>query len=206
MAGENKAPADVTVTDVTVTMVRDNLEDFPQAELPAGYRLRGYREGDREVWTALQLAAEPIIDVTPDLFDRQFAHALEAMPDRAFFLETLDGTPAGSITAWWEPKLSEPGARGRIHWVVIHPDFQGRGLAKPMMTHAMRRLARSHAAAMLGTSTGRPWAIKVYLDFGFRPDPEELAKPEIVEGWRHVQGIIAHPALAQCLAGVERVE
>ena len=33
---------------------------------------------------------------------------------------------------------------------------------------------------MLGTSSDRTWALKVYLDFGFYPDPAEMkAKPEV---------------------------
>jgi len=190
--------ADGISQSVDVKMVRANLEGFPVVELPAGYRMRTYRDGDRQTWTDLHLAAERFVKVTPELFDRQFGHALPALADRMFFLETLDGTPVGSITAWWGRQYEEAiSEQGRIHWVVIHPAYQRRGLAKPMMTHAMRRLAQSHDSALLGTATGRPWAIKVYLDYGFRPDPAELARPEIVNGWRQVQRIIAHPALAQ---------
>jgi hypothetical protein len=69
-----------------------------------------------------------------------------------------------------------------------------------MMTHAMNRLAQSHPNAMLGTSTGRIWAIKVYLDFGFYPDPRELeAKPEVIEGWTQVQAQLNHPLLTKSL-------
>ena len=184
-------------------MVCDDLHGYPVFDVPAGYRMRSYREGDREVWTALHMAAERFFEVTPELFDRQFGHALDALADRMFFLETLDGTPAGSITAWWEDEYETPGTRGRIHWVVIDPAYQRRGLAKPMMTRAMRRLAQGHAAAVLGTATGRPWAIKVYLDFGFLPDPDELGRPDIVQGWRQVQQVIGHPALARTLEALD---
>ncbi len=164
--------------------------------------MRTYRDDDRQTWTDLHLAAERFVQVTPELFDRQFGHAFPALADRMFFLETLDGTPVGSITAWWGRQYEEAiSEQGRIHWVVIHPAYQRRGFAKPMMTHAMCRLAQSHDSALLGTATGRPWAIKVYLDYGFRPDPAELARPEIVNGWRQVQRIIAHPALAKAVDG-----
>ncbi|MET9019175.1 GNAT family N-acetyltransferase, partial [Actinopolymorpha sp. NPDC004070] len=118
-----------------------------------------------------------------------------------FFVETLGGEPAGSITAWWEHDRHNPDERGRIHWVVVHPDHQRRGLTKPMMTRAMRRLADSHPSAVLGTSTGRTWALKVYLDFGFHPDPDELAsKPEVAAGWHGVQARLRHPLLATFLS------
>ena len=36
---------------------------------------------------------------------------------------------------------------------------------------------------------------KVYLDFGFRPEPAELDDPEIRQAWRDVQSVLDHPAL-----------
>ncbi|MGW0231549.1 GNAT family N-acetyltransferase [Actinopolymorpha singaporensis] len=186
--------------NVSVRMVRDDFADVPQHELPAGYRFRTYEAGDDRTWTDLHLAAEPYVDVTPDLFVREFGTDHAPLSDRMFFVETLEGEPAGSITAWWERDRHNPRERGRIHWVVVHPDHQRRGLAKPMMTHAMQRLAQSHPGAVLGTSTGRTWALKVYLDFGFHPDPDELASsPEVAAGWRGVQSRLNHPLLASHL-------
>jgi GNAT superfamily N-acetyltransferase len=164
--------------------------------LPPGYRFRSYQPGDDVAWTALHLAAEPYVQVTPELWIRQFSRDEDALADRMFFLETLDGQVVGSITAWWDKDRHNPAERGRIHWVVVHPAHQRRGLSKPMMTRAMQRLAESHPSAMLDTSTGRIWAIKVYLDFGFYPDPRQLAaKPEVLVAWQAVQAQLRHPLL-----------
>ncbi len=188
------------VQNVSVTMVRDDMANFPQYELPPGYRFRMFREGDDVTWTDLQAAAEPFFEVTPALFVREYGADLDVLPDRMFFVETDAGEAAASISAWWEHDRNNPNERGRIHWVVVHPNHQRRGITKPMMTRAMQRLAESHPNAMLGTSTGRIWALKVYLDFGFYPDPAELvSKPEIVEGWRQVQDQLKHPLLAMSL-------
>lgn len=186
--------------NVSVQMVRDNLVDFPFYELPAGYRFRPYRDGDDRTWTELHVAAEPYIDVTPELFVREYDANRDALPDRMFFVETLEGEPVGSISAWWERDRSNPRERGRIHWVVVHPNHQGRGITKPMMTRAMQRLALSHPSAMLGTSSGRTWALKVYLDFGFYPDPAEMeSKPDVATAWRSVQERLNHQLLAKHL-------
>lgn len=184
--------------NVEVTMVRATLLDIPIYPLPPGYRARMYREGDAETWTAIQLAAEPFIKVTPELFWSQYGDALDALPDRMFFIETDAGEPAASISAWWERDRNNPDDRGRIHWVVVHPAHQRRGLTKPMMTLAMQRLARSHRAAMLGTHAVRPYAIKVYLDFGFLPDEAEMrAKPEVAEAWHLLATQLPHPELVR---------
>lgn len=189
-----------TATNVSVHMVRDDVANFSLYDLPAGYRFRMFQDGDDVTWTNLHIAAEPYINVTPELFVREYGEHLDVLPYRMFFVETEAGEPAASISAWWERERDNPLDRGRIHWVVVHPDHQRRGLTKPMMTRAMQRLAASHPSAMLGTSTGRTWALKVYLDFGFYPDPAELeAKPQVAEGWRLVQEQLHHPLLAKSL-------
>lgn len=191
---------DSQARNTDVRMIRDDVADYPVFDLPAGYRFRTYRDGDEVTWTELQAAAEPFITVAPELFVREFGEHRDALPDRMFFVETEAGEPAGSITAWWERDRYNPSEPGRIHWVVVHPSHQRRGLTKPMMTHAMSRLARNHPRAMLGTSTGRLWAIKVYLDFGFYPDPSERkSKPEVDAAWREVQQRLNHPLLARHL-------
>jgi GNAT superfamily N-acetyltransferase len=186
------------VKNVSVHMVRDDVADFPHYELPSGYRFRMFREGDDLIWTELQAAAEPFFEVKPELFVKEYGEHLDALADRMFFVETLEGESVASISAWWERERHNPMERGRIHWVVVHPKHQRRGITKPMMTRAMQRLALSHPSAMLGTSTGRIWALKVYLDFGFYPDPVEVEnKPEVAEAWRAVQEQLHHPLLAK---------
>lgn len=187
--------------NVKVYMVRDDMADFPRYELPPGYRFRMFREGDDVTWTTLQAAAEPFFEVTPALFIREYDANRDALPDRMYFVETEAGEPAASISAWWERDRHNRSERGRIHWVVVHPDHQRRGITKPMMTRAMERLAASHPSAMLKTSTGRVWAIKVYLDFGFYPDPVELeSKPEVADAWLQLQSLLNHPLLEKSLA------
>jgi GNAT superfamily N-acetyltransferase len=193
--------------NVACTMVRDTMDDFPQYTLPPGYRFRTYRPGDETAWMNLHYAAEKFFVVKGDLFEREFLAHKDALADRMFMVVTGEDTVVGSITAWWEKDRTDPHDRGRIHWVVVHPDHQGKGISKPMMTRAMARLAESHPAAMLGTSTGRTWALKVYLDFGFYPDPAELeAKPDVLEGWRDVATRFRHPRLESTLApfGIRR--
>lgn len=189
-----------TPANVSVKMVRDNLSDIPLHELPAGYRFRPYEAGDEVTWTELHVAAEPYINVTPDLFIREYDANRDVLPDRMFFVETSEGEPVASISAWWEQDRYHPSEPGRIHWVVVHPSHQRRGLTKPMMTRAMQRLALSHPSAMLGTSSGRTWALKVYLDFGFYPDPAEMtSNPDVAAAWRGVQERLNHPLLAKHL-------
>jgi len=212
----------VELTDRYVHMVRPTLADLagaPHADgddaqpagrtqrFPAGYRIRSYRLGDAPRWLELVRAAEPFFVIHDDLFEKQFGTERNALWDRMFFVETTTDNgcvPVGTVTAWWQSNWRERGDWGQIHWVAVHPAHQGRGLAKPMMTQALQRLAQSHDRAMLGTSTGRIWAIKVYLDYGFVPDPQELGDVAHRDAWCAVQCILSHPALAQALDSTPR--
>ncbi|MCB0131727.1 MAG: GNAT family N-acetyltransferase [Caldilineaceae bacterium] len=189
----------VTYTDCYFHLVRDNFDAVPQHALPSGYTVRGYRPGDEVIWTALQRAAEPFFAIADELFEQQYGNAPDALPTRMWFVEDATHTAVATASAWWERDPADPADRGRIHWVAVHPTHQRRGLTKPMMTLAMNKLAQHHPAAMLGTSSGRPWAVKVYLDFGFLPESRELAQPEIVQGWHDVQSILHDPRLAAVL-------
>ena len=49
--------------NVSVTMIRENLEDIPQHPLPPGYSVRWYRPGDSQVWFAVEKAAEQLVKI-----------------------------------------------------------------------------------------------------------------------------------------------
>lgn len=192
--------SDLTYQPRSVQMVCDEFDDVPQVALPAGYRFRAYRDGDDDVWMTVQRAAEPLINIVDELFETEYGAHRGALAERMWFVETDEGTPVGSISAWWESGPDVPNDRGRIHWVVVHPEHQRRGLSKPMMTLAMNYMAEHHPGAVLGTSSGRPWAVKVYLDFGFLPDPTQLVEAETLQAWRDVQSVIEHPELEPFLS------
>ncbi len=167
------------------------MDDIPEYPFPKGYNVRKYRKGEDTIWTRLQKAAEPFGQIDNDLFQREFGKDIESMEERSFFLVTSNGHEIGTITAWWQPNWKNR-EWGQIHWVAIHPDFQGLGLAKPMLSVAMKRLQQSHVRSFLRTSTGRLAAIKTYLDFGFMPDIEA---DEDRENWCKMTPHLSHPSL-----------
>lgn len=176
---------------IGVVMTRENMDNIPKIPFPEGFGVRNYRSGDEHIWTRIQRAAEQFNEIDDGLFDREFGSDLPAMEDRSFFVVTDDGEEIGTITAWWNPNW-RGGDWGRIHWVAIHPDYQGRGLAKPAMAVAMERLKKTHSRAYLDTATMRIIAIKVYLDFGFRPDIENETGRE---AWAEVASVLKHSTL-----------
>ena len=178
----------------SVRMLREDMENIPQFAVPKGFAIRKYRPDEGHIWTRIQRAAEPYINIDDGLFFREFKRDLLAMEDRSFFLMTDTGEEIGTITAWWQPDMDGKNW-GQIHWVAIHPDYQGRGLSKPMMSVTMTRLKRSHKRCFLDTSTARIPAIKIYLDFGFTPDLSRENNSR--EAWAEVASVLEHPLLTQ---------
>ncbi len=182
----------VDIEYLPLLMFRENLRAIPQYSLPAGYSARMFRPDDRKAWLRIWRAAERYEKITPKTFDGNFGSDLPAMERRCLFLVAPGGQDVGTITAWYERRYK--GNRwGRIHWVAIVPQLQGRGLAKPMLAAGMN-LMRSlrHRRAILDTQTTRIAAIKTYLDFGFVP---ELSRPDARRAWRLVRSHLPHPKL-----------
>jgi ribosomal protein S18 acetylase RimI-like enzyme len=56
--------------------------------------------------------------------------------------------------------------------VVVHPDFQGRGLGKALMKQIIKELRRADISNI--TLFADPHVIDFYRDLGFSPDPEGI--------------------------------
>jgi len=152
-----------------VVMVRRDLEGVPQCAVPEPYRVRWYRPGDEEVWRAIQIASDEYGEFPPGKFEEQFGRDETVLAQRQLYLCDADGRAIGTMTAWFGEARGWQGW-GRVHWVAVLPEVQGRGLSKPLMTLTLNRLRElGHRRAYLTTATVRPPAINLYLKFGFQP-------------------------------------
>lgn len=164
-------------------MIRDDMEGIPRFGFPEGFSVRPFRPGDQDLWREIQAAADRFNRITPELFSAQFGDDPEPLERRMVFLVEPDGACIGTSTAWFDPD-HEGLPFGRIHWVAILPAWQGRGLAKPLMSLMCDRLRElGHERTYITTSTARIPALNLYGIFGFRP---EIRSAEDEEAWRAV--------------------
>ena len=202
-AEHNRDPADKKLDEqnnLPVNMIRPHLEDIPGAPLPEGFRIRSLKPGEGTLWTDIQRDAEPFFAVADDLFQLEYGSDPQATEQRVFFTVTDAGVAVGTISAWYSRDFRGRDY-GRIHWVATRPSYQGRGLAKAALSHALKRMAKWHERCWLATSTGRLGALKLYLNFGFLPDLE----PEgALRAWRSVQAKLEHPVLWAALTGADK--
>lgn len=180
---------------VSIMMVRDALDGVADFPPPAGYHLRCYRSGDEAEWTTIWQASEPYLKVGPGLFAAEFGSDARALGERQFFLLDPTGRAVGTATAWTPGLEVADASYGRVHWVAVVPEMQGRGLAKCLMTAVMNRLRElGHAKAYLITQAPRVGAVGLYLKFGFVP---RVRSDEERAAWHGLRDKLPGSALAR---------
>jgi GNAT superfamily N-acetyltransferase len=164
-------------------MVRKDLERVPEFALPARFSLRWYRPGDEAHWRRIHWLADRDNEITPALFGQRFGSDSALLARRQCYLLDAGGEAIGTATAWFNDNFE--GARfGRVHYVAIVPEYQGRGLSRPLMTAICQRLRElGHYRAYLTTAPTRLPAIKLYLRFGFLP---LVRSAEEAAAWRGI--------------------
>ncbi|UYZ21772.1 GNAT family N-acetyltransferase [Mesobacillus jeotgali] len=145
-----------------------SLSNIPSYPLPEPYKIRSFKQ-DEEKWaTILTKAGEfDSIDTGLERFRQEFVPYPDAVRQRVFFIEDETGQAIGTASAWFGELNGEE--MGRIHWVGIVPEHQGKKLAKPLLTFLLQQLASMYGKAYLKTQTTNLKAINAYLNLGFEP-------------------------------------
>jgi GNAT superfamily N-acetyltransferase len=177
-------------SNLRLAMMRPDLEGLPAFPTPAGWSLRWYQPGDAVHWTRIHLAAEREHIITPALFCEQFGDDDRLLAARQCYLVNAAGEAVGTATAWFDDAF-QGGRWGRVHWVALLPECQGRGLAKPLLAAVCRRLRElRHDRAFLRTTPSRLVAINLYLRFGFLPLPRNADEARV---WQSLAPKLKYP-------------
>ena len=171
----------------------EDLSCFPNPDsatfsfpLPEGYSFRMYTPGDEKEWIRVQDEADDYTDADENLFNQEFGSHRSELPRRMAFLKHGDRV-IGSATAWIDDINGDP-VTGRLHWVAIVPEYQGRNLAAPLTYFTLSLFpALNCSRAYLLTNAVRIPAISLYLKIGFKP---VIGNPEEQCAWEEILGII----------------
>ena len=170
-----------------VKMIRLDMNNIPAYSLPENYSIRPYSPGDEALWVELQKCADKFNKIDIKLFYKSFGHDENLLTQRIFFLLSPDKKIIGTAAAWFDNNYHGK-KYGRIHWVAIHPDYQSKGLSKPLLSMVCQKLIQlGHDKCYLTTSSARIPAIKLYLKFGFEPQIIS-SKDEII--WKDIKRIL----------------
>lgn len=157
-------------------MVRPNLDNLPKLELPDGYGLRSYQEGDDVHWA----------NIISDSFGgrERTAHdtrneitGRDVFVPEGFYFVTHQDIPVGTACAWRQ-SVEETDV-GYVHMVGVLGEHTGHKLGR-WVSLAVLYYFRDHGfvCSMLDTDDFRIPAIKTYLNLGFVPVYVDDTQPE----------------------------
>lgn len=174
---------------IPLKMKRNHLHNIPEFSLPEGYNMRFFKNGEEHLWARVETAVDEFSTEAAALehFDREFGQFRDEMEKRCIFLETIGGDVIGTTTAWYGKLEGEDKVSGRIHWVGVIPEYQGKKLSKPLLAKAMQVLAKYHDSAYLTSQTTSYQAVNMYLNFGFEP---YVTNETDVEAWTLLEEVL----------------
>ena len=157
-------------------MVRPNLNNLPQLELPTGYGMRTYLEGDEVHWARIISDSFGGRERTAQDTEDQITGREVFLPDGLYFA-THRGIPVGTACAWRE-SVDEKEV-GYVHMVGVVAEHTGHKLGKWVSLAVLHYFRdRGFISAMLDTDDFRIPAVKTYLNLGFIPVYVEDGQPE----------------------------
>lgn len=152
-------------------MLLPSLEGLPALEVPPGYGLRTWRDGDERAWGAIMESPDGIgTNWTVQAVREKLVSRPQFQPDSVFFatFDTDGDAPVASAASWRHPE--EERSRGYVHMVASLPAHRGKGLGR-LVTLATLHHMRRHGFkdARLETDDFREAAVRTYLRLGFVP-------------------------------------
>jgi mycothiol synthase len=171
-------------------MEKNDLDSLPDVDVPVGYTLRTFQDGDEaglgRVYFASALGTETVGQVRSRLHD----HPCFA-PERVFVALHNDAI-VGTASAW--QSVLEPDV-GYLHMLGVLPQHRGVGLGAALTVAALH-FSRDEGfnAQRLRTDDWRVPAIKLYLALGYDPLVADCTHPR---RWRKIARKIERPDLIQ---------
>lgn len=143
-------------------MVWAGTTPLPEVDLPEGYAVRSFREGDEEKYAAL-LNDKDLGSWTVERLQSIFSNSLS--PDGTYFVTYSD-----DLVAVASALDAGGGSVGEVGWVAAEPAHKGKNLGMAVCTAATNHLLdRGYEEIFLLTDHWRYPALKIYLKLGFEP-------------------------------------
>lgn len=181
---------------IPVKMVRKDLLNIPQFSLPTGFRMKLFEKGDEQHWARIETSVDEFKNEEAALerFNEEFGPYMDEMSARCLFIENELGEKIATTTAWYGDLKEDGDICGRIHWVGVAPEYQGKKLSKPLLSAAMNILAEHHSKAYLTSQTTSYQAINMYLNYGFEPF---ITSPSCEEAWELMEKTLNRQILSR---------
>jgi GNAT superfamily N-acetyltransferase len=159
---------EVIQVDPPVPLFERSLDALPTIKLPDGFTVQGVSNlDDGRLRAAVTHGAfRPHADGADYWAEyAQFIGSTVYDGERDLLVRSPDGRGASACTIWFDPVNGV----GLFEPVGTHPDLQGKGLGKAVMTEGLRRMkAAGMRRAIVGFDPNNVAALALYTSLGFR--------------------------------------
>lgn len=176
---------------------RDNMDGIPDYPLPAGYRFVFYRPGDHCAWIEIEKSAKEFDSYERGLqiWERFYGGKDHELIHRMVFIENETGEKVATASAYYDIHGNDKTGAGWLHWVAVKREYQGKGLARPLISHTLHLLRRLGYSHVIIQTQSISWvACRLYMDFGFSPTAQSAI--DNIFGWRIIKRLTDHPILS----------
>jgi ribosomal protein S18 acetylase RimI-like enzyme len=160
---------DKSIPYLNIIMKRPAGTPINDEELPVGFSFAPYSNGKEQVWANIETSVgefETEEEALSCFREDYLLHKVE-LQKRLTFIQDIKGNEVGTITSWWNytGERRDPS----IHWLAVKSEFQGRGLAKSLVSKAINTLIELEGDKdiYLHTQTWSYTAIALYQKAGF---------------------------------------
>ena len=195
---------DSLIRYVELEFIRHDLKNIPSYNLPDGYHFTFYKPGDKDQWIEIEKSAKEFLGYEQGLesWNRYYAGREDSLFNRMVFIETDSGEKVATATAYYDIYGRDKTNAAWLHWVAVRRDHQGKGLSKPLIAYTLGLMwGLGYDHVKLSSQTNTWLACKIYLDFGFVPDPQSVKENLI--GWEILRTITNHPSLTHFRSATE---
>lgn len=147
-------------------MIARQLNKEAFSPLPAGFLVRSLKEEELPWWMGIHFdSPEEKAQQAPYMqayFDRVYKPREALFYQRCQVLCNAHQQPLGTAFLW-------PTTTGlnTLHWLKVHPDFEGLGLGRALLSQVFKDVTAEDLPLYLHTHPQCVPAIRLYSDFGF---------------------------------------
>ena len=177
-----------------LVMKYDDTSKFKDYKLPEGFKFKFFQPGDEQDWIDIHISSGEFTDeeLASVHFHEYYDDFIDELGERCVFIivaTTGEKVGTATISKYYDEQY---GYDAVVDWVAIKKEYQGRGLAKPLISKFMKIACdNGHDRLLLHTQPHTWLAAKLYLDFGFETVIEEEKM-----GWKILNTITKHSKLA----------
>ncbi len=156
--------------NIIMEISAEKILSIKEPTLPKGYSFCFFSDGMEKDWAKIETSVLEFEceEEAESYFCRDYLPFSEQLYKRCVFIKNPDNVAIATATAWFSNSEEYP-YQPSLHWVGVHPDYQGLGLGKAISQFTTKLFGKTDGGknAILHTQTWSHKAVVMYLNIGY---------------------------------------